>query len=137
MKRTTPWGQADQETAIGTDGIVFVSTPSHGGFYVPREVVATMPPSLYGINPFAGEGWYEEDCDWAIVLLAFPHLFTPREVQAAVSSARQTVGMWRHALAVVAFLDSDSQGARAVKERIADHIPESTEHRLRLMEDGL
>lgn len=137
MKRHTPWGQADQETAYGPDGIVFVSTPSHGGFYVPREVVATMPAALYAINPFAGEGWYEEDCDAAIVPLAFPHLFKPRDVAEAAKSARLTVGMWRFAPVVVAWLDSDDEGANEVREIIDSYDADRSESRLRLMEGGL
>jgi hypothetical protein len=34
-----------------------------------------MPKPLRDFKPFAGRNWYEEDCDWAIVALAFPQHF--------------------------------------------------------------
>jgi hypothetical protein len=49
-----------------------------------------MPAALRSVNPFAGEGWYEEDIDWAIVALAFPEAFTPEERGAA----KRTIASW-------------------------------------------
>lgn len=69
----TPWGWA-QEKKVYAEGVVFVSTSSHGGFWVSRERLLEMPACLrYGT--FAGECWFEEDEDWALVGLAFPALF--------------------------------------------------------------
>jgi hypothetical protein len=75
----TPWGHPDTVKEIAP-GIIRYDTPSHGGYYVSPERVLTMPKPLRDFKPFAGQNWYEEDCDWAIVALAFPQFF-PDEYQ--------------------------------------------------------
>lgn len=62
----TPWGTADSVHRY-SDGIAFVSTSSHGGFKVPAKLNRRIPPPLR-----KGDGWYEEDCEWAIVALFHP-----------------------------------------------------------------
>ena len=87
-KLNTPWGQADQVDKIGDRGILHVSTPSHGGFYVPDELLALMPIQLQGSNSYSGRGnWFEEDCEWAIPVLAFPAEFPADYCKAAVETA--------------------------------------------------
>lgn len=78
MNESTPWGRADHCRPIAT-GIVWYSTPSHGGYYLSPVRRDEMPASLRAISPWAGEGWYEEDCDWAIVVASFPDLFTAKD----------------------------------------------------------
>ena len=85
----TPWGNSDHQKAYGTvdnglAGIIFYGTPSHGGFRVPIEHQTKMPSLLRRFKPYAGAGWYEEDCDWAIVALAFPQLFNDVSLMHAV-----------------------------------------------------
>ena len=73
----TPWGVADTRTTVAP-GIVCYTTPSHGGYHVDAAQVAAMPEALRacGLSDGVGGGrWYEEDCDWSAVCLAFPHLF--------------------------------------------------------------
>lgn len=72
-KRYTPWGYADSEKEIG-GGIISVSTPSHGGLFVPPLVFNTMPAELK-CNVYGEGTWFEEDCEWALVALAFPQYF--------------------------------------------------------------
>jgi hypothetical protein len=79
----TPWGVADSVKHIG-QGIKSVSTPSHGGYYVPESELAKMPPAA--LNTWAGRGWYEEDCDWCLVALSFPNLFEEDAISAAVKT---------------------------------------------------
>ena len=81
----TPWGKSDSIEDIG-NGILAVTTPSHGGYYVPLVLWATMPEPYQ--KTFAGGTWYEEDCDWAKVVLSFPKLFSPEEYQGAISTAK-------------------------------------------------
>lgn len=69
----TPWGRADSATTFAR-GIVFYNTPGHGGFHVARGLNARMPDHLR-----RDDGWYEEDCDWCLVAVAFPGSFTPDE----------------------------------------------------------
>ena len=77
----TPWGVADDVTTLAP-GICFVSTPSHGGFWLSPERRAEMPEPYRSIKTFAGGNWYEEDCDCALVILAFPDVF-PKEQDTA------------------------------------------------------
>ena len=83
----TPWG-AVQTSKHVAPGIIRYDTASHGGYYVAPEMVMTMPPPLRNIVPFAGKGWYEEDCDWCIVVLAFPTLFPPGDHAVALDTLR-------------------------------------------------
>jgi hypothetical protein len=87
---TTPWGIPDTSEEIAP-GIVFYSTPSHGGFWLSPERVAAMPKPLRDFVPFgglqAGPGrWFEEDCDWSVVALAFPQFFKPDDIDAALKT---------------------------------------------------
>ena len=83
---STPWGPAQGSRNIA-EGITFHTTSSHGGIELSPTRLA-MPAELRNSPPWAGEGWYEEDCDWAIVALAFPQHFSPREVRCAVLTVR-------------------------------------------------
>lgn len=67
----TPWGDADAIEELGDRGILFASTPSHGGVYVPDEVRAEWPePFRSWVSDIHGwTGWYEEDCEIAIPIL--------------------------------------------------------------------
>ena len=77
----TPWGKADGSKVIA-DGIVAYHTPSHGGLWISDERRTQMPDELRNIPTFAGGNWYEEDCDWAIVALAFPQYFPNDQINA-------------------------------------------------------
>lgn len=82
----TPWGQS-QQIEIVADGIVKVSTASHGGYHLDAKALAAMPAPLRAIGTFAGLGWYEEDCDWCLVALAFPQHFYEYKQLCAVGTA--------------------------------------------------
>lgn len=82
----SPWGAVQTEKVIG-DGVRLVTTSSHGGFLVTEPALSRMPAILKAIVPWAGEGAYEEDVDWAIVILAFPHLFSDSELSSACKMA--------------------------------------------------
>jgi hypothetical protein len=69
-------------------GIVSYSTASHGGIHLSDERVAEMPQALQDFVPFGGPQpgpgrWFEEDCDWSVVALAFPQFFTEDDVKQA------------------------------------------------------
>ena len=96
----TPWGRADSQTQVA-DGIVWFGTPSHGGFLIRDRRRAEMPEPFASFVPFAGVGWYEEDCDWCIVALAFPeHFQDPRslgflqDAEAFAEAAERTLRNW-------------------------------------------
>lgn len=106
----SPWGRIDWAKEIAP-GIWCVTTPSHGGYWLSSARVAEMPAELSGVRTFversgraeAGGGtgrWYEEDCDAALVALAFPQYF-PREF---VSGAARIIGA-RSSPVVAVWLD--------------------------------
>lgn len=100
LPKDTPWGLW-QEMKEKAEGIVYVTTASHGGYWVSPERYKQMPEYLR-TKSFAGEGWYEEDCDWCLVVLSFPDLFpTPYERYQAIVTLRG----W-HKARVQAFEDS-------------------------------
>ena len=78
----TPWGMSQTVTEV-CDGIVWVSTASHGGMKLDRKQNARIP----GYMRSSG-GWYEEDCDWCIpgVVLNAEHSRTER--------AKETMRNW-------------------------------------------
>ncbi|MCC8956033.1 hypothetical protein H8B02_22150 [Bradyrhizobium sp. Pear77] len=69
----TPWG-ASQGATVYAEGVEQHSTAGHGGFKLSAEENRKVHPSLRSTG-----GWYEEDCEWAIVAITFPHLFTTFE----------------------------------------------------------
>jgi len=81
---TTPWGYADHVREIAP-GIIEYSTPSHGGIYLSAELLEAMPSKFRSFTPWAGDGWYEEDCDWAIAVVSFPEIFSTDRVELAKS----------------------------------------------------
>ena len=80
----TPWGYADNIESVA-EGIDFVSTPSHGGYRLSDDREEQVQKAFPGFKPFAGnwKGWYEEDCDWCVVVLTFPTLFIDDEIAQA------------------------------------------------------
>ena len=69
----TPWGESQHEQRFA-EGIGFVSTAGHGGILLSQERLAAMPKSLRDVPPFGmyPRKWFEEDCEVALVALAFP-----------------------------------------------------------------
>jgi hypothetical protein len=83
----TPWGQSDHESKL-IDGVVFYGTPGHGGYKVDASVRATWPQPLQDFVPFNDNtGWYEEDCDAAIVMLAHHEHFPTSAIDCALRTA--------------------------------------------------
>lgn len=79
----TPWGPSQTEKQVA-EGITLHSTAGHGGYLISDERRQQMPEPLRSWQTYAGGNWYEEDCDWAVVVIAFPDDFPPRDVWAAV-----------------------------------------------------
>lgn len=74
----TPWGRA-QSVTPEAEGIYFVSTASHGGVKVRRDLNNRIPS--YMRRP---AGWYEEDVEWCLPFVALEAHFlatgTPRAI---------------------------------------------------------
>lgn len=103
---TTPWGKSHQVQHI-VQGINFYSTPSHGGYHVSPTMLRKMPLVLLN-----ADGWYEEDCEWAKVVLAFPKFF-PDKVWA---EAKSTLRAWFPDIYEALFQEVISPGNSLVKD---------------------
>lgn len=84
MSVSTPWG-GSQMAVIYADGVVAHSTAGHGGIQLSADRNAKVLPLLRKDIP-----WYEEDCEWAIVALSFPELFTGYERSISEKTIRNT-----------------------------------------------
>lgn len=78
-----PWGKIQTSTTIA-DGIAIVGTARHGGCKLNRERNAAMPAALR-----IDGGWYEEDCEIARCLLAFPDEFAAAGWRDAVADGER------------------------------------------------
>ncbi len=85
----SPWGKAESVTEIA-DGILLYSTSSHGGYRLSarRNVQIPMILKKATCGELGLKGWYEEDCDWAIVVHAFPECFGRRKHAQALKSLK-------------------------------------------------
>lgn len=75
------WGKIDHLNHIAP-GILFVSTPSHGGFLISAERLLAMPEK-YRRCSYTKDHHFEEDCSWCAVVLTWPKLFKPEQVESA------------------------------------------------------
>lgn len=94
----TPWG-ASQSSKQWARGIMSYSTAGHGGFSVTPAKHAEMLPELGDIGHFEYDKyWFEEDCAYAAVVLAFPELFSDKpEVVTYAAKSLQTYHPAAHA----------------------------------------
>jgi hypothetical protein len=69
MSTQTPWGNSQTSRKIAP-GIMMYTTSSHGGVHLSAKRNRLVPDYLR-----REDGWYEEDCDWAIVCLTFTDLW--------------------------------------------------------------
>lgn len=83
MATQTPWGKSQHSKKIAR-GINFYSTARHGGIKVSKKLNESMPAHLR-----IEDGWYEEDCDYARVVLAFPQFFTQEQTYNAIASLKE------------------------------------------------
>jgi hypothetical protein len=81
----TPWGSSQTQTRVA-EGITRHSTASHGGYFLDARRWEQFQLILPDCQLWAGPQWFEEDCDYALVTLAFPDLFTTEDVHHAVVS---------------------------------------------------
>lgn len=83
----TPWGDSDSQKILAP-GILSLSTPSHGGIKVEKELNQLIPAYMR-----ASDGFYEEDVDWAIVATVYPHAFTAEQRKEAKKTLRDWIPM--------------------------------------------
>jgi hypothetical protein len=78
----TPWGTSDGSTKYAR-GVIFYNTPGHGGFHLSATRNAQVHPALRKAG-----GWYEEDCEYHVVVFTFPDLF-PGKRESSIASLKQ------------------------------------------------
>ena len=61
----SPWGKPDSQRDVA-DGIVLLSTPSHGGYWLSQERYDSLPKALQ-CNVYGGSTFFEEDIEAAII----------------------------------------------------------------------
>lgn len=87
-KQHSPWGNVDDWSPFGDQGLYQHSTPSHGGVYVPEEMKRMMPAPYRNANAYGGGCWFEEDSEWALVALSFPSGHSEKNIKAAISTVK-------------------------------------------------
>ena len=65
---SSPWGPIQTVEALGPDA-VSVSTVSHGGLRISLAALSRLPEPIRQTT-YSRDGWFEEDCDWALPYLA-------------------------------------------------------------------
>jgi len=84
----SPWGTIDSVEELA-DGITFVGTPGHGGIRLGPERIDEMPePYRRFQSRHAKPPFYEEDCDWAVPVLAFAEEVPIDHVRNAIGIVR-------------------------------------------------
>ena len=81
---STPWGPSQGAVRYG-EGVVFHSSPGHGGFHLAADRNGRVHLLLRNTG-----GWYEEDSAWAAVAVAWPDLFTGFERRQAEETLRNS-----------------------------------------------
>lgn len=92
-KINTPWGVTDFSELVAK-GIKFVSTPSHGGYLIDKQVAEGRIPlkvlkSLF-VKVSENSPYYafEEDCDAVLVPLFFPEITSPENRELALAMVK-------------------------------------------------
>ena len=75
-------------TVVYGPGLVFHSTAGHGGFELSAARWKRLRGILGPVKSYAGEGWLEEDCDWALAAIALSEWFTDAEIFSAFLSIK-------------------------------------------------
>jgi hypothetical protein len=93
----SPWGPIQTVRSLAND-LEFVSTASHGGYWLGPARWAELKEAFPTFEPFAGAPWLEEDGDSALVVLLWPELHTPAIVRQVVEGCQMHPSDgWDHA----------------------------------------
>lgn len=65
---SSPWGPIQTVTPLGPDAVE-VTTASHGGLRISPAALSRLPEAIQR-TAYSANGWFEEDCDWALPYLA-------------------------------------------------------------------
>lgn len=90
---SSPWRPVQTVTSFGPAAVA-VTTASHGGLRVSLAALSRLPEAIQRTT-YSANGWFEEDCDWALPYLALgldahePDTARAAEVHAAAVSTVQ------------------------------------------------
>ena len=89
---SSPWGTI-QDVEVIADGIVYVSTASHGGIWVAPELLHCIKKEMqdYAAYWSGSSQWFEEDCAAQCVVVSFPEYFPAEQVERAWDVVRRYV----------------------------------------------
>lgn len=91
----TPWGVSDVRDNV-KDGVVFHSTSSHGGYYLPPALRIVVKSRVPEYETFIRGGvWWEEDCDAAVLAATLPEVFGAEKSAEAMEYVRN-LSKWDH-----------------------------------------
>ncbi len=80
FNQRTPWGMPELFVPVA-DGIMFISTASHGGYHLTPVMLDRVPTAWRMArkknHDTLSSPWFEEDVDWCLVALSFPEAFPP------------------------------------------------------------
>jgi hypothetical protein len=110
---SSPWGPIQTVESLGPD-VVSVTTASHGGLRVSLTALARLPEAIRE-TAFSSNGWFEEDCDWALPYLALGlDAFEPDAARGAElhQAAVRTVQKYHPQHAALLGVDAACQAAR-------------------------
>ena len=82
--KNSPWGIVQDEEVIA-DGIVLVTTASHGGIWVSPELLGRVQEAMRDYTAYwsGSSQWFEEDCAAQCVVVSFPEHFPAEQVERA------------------------------------------------------
>lgn len=84
----TPWGPSQSCDEVAP-GIWSIDTASHGGYRLSPDRQAAFAKRFPGYVPFGGSlQWFEEDCEAAMIPVAFPDCFPAESVERATKFVR-------------------------------------------------
>ena len=85
----SPWGEV-QHRQEEAPGIVFLETAGHGGYWVSKQRFDAMPEHLRCNSRGKALRFFEEDCEVALVALAFPEELSDKvDVEVATKTVRE------------------------------------------------
>ena len=129
MPTSTPWGPP-QTTREIAPGICFYSTASHGGYSLALDRFATFRQFFPDYKLWAGDQWFEEDCDAALVTITFGQefsdqavFFAEQSIRACVQNEKRSDGQWHQVWAII----TNNKTFDSVLQRAADFRREHAE----------
>jgi hypothetical protein len=115
---SSPWGRVQHVERL-RPGVVFVSTPSHGGLWLSEDAQPLMPDQL---RPRHGRAWWEEDVEIQapLLVLGLDDAENDRDRAIAILAAFQPD--WLDALAAALRIPNAAQ-VRRIRELHGDDGP--------------